>query len=157
MDRKPYFPMFVDISCKKVLVAGGGRIASRRVKTLTQFTDNVTVISPEITDEISDLAEAGKVRIEKRCFALQDIEGADMVLAATDDSVLNRSIAEECRSRDITVNVSDDQSLCDFFFPAVALSGQVAVGITSSGTDPERTASVAKDIRELLENNEYTD
>ena len=127
------------------------------MKTLAQFTDNVMVIAPEIADEISDLVAAGRVSVEKRCFALQDIEGADIVLAATDDSVLNRSIAEECRSRGITVNVSDDQSLCDFFFPAVALSGQVAVGITSSGTDPGRTACVAKEIRELLDGNGHTD
>ena len=56
--KKPYFPMFVDVSKKKILVIGGGKIAERRVETLLKFADNITVISPEMTERLLEIGIA---------------------------------------------------------------------------------------------------
>ncbi len=59
MKNKPYFPMFIDLSDKNIVVAGGGNIATRRVKTLLKFTRNITVVATKVTQELMDLGKAG--------------------------------------------------------------------------------------------------
>ncbi len=65
--KKPYFPLFIDISQKSIVVVGGGRIAERRVKTLLQFAEDIQVISPKLTEELRCLAESRRIEwIQKR-------------------------------------------------------------------------------------------
>ena len=59
--KKPYFPLFVDISEKKMVVFGGGKIATRRVDTLLGFTENITVIAPQVTDRIKKLSKEKQI------------------------------------------------------------------------------------------------
>ena len=89
MPKYPFFPAFVDLSGRRVLVVGGGRIAARRVGTLVQFCPNVTVVAPRIHPDIAAL----NVAIEERPYRDGDLEGADLVLACTDDADLNAAIA----------------------------------------------------------------
>ena len=84
--------MFVDISEKKITVVGGGNIAARRVKTLTDFCDHITVVSPEIHPELERLEQEGKIMVIRRPYQREDIYDAWMVLAATDDHKLNDEI-----------------------------------------------------------------
>ena len=135
MDR-PYFPMFIDLTDKKVLVAGGGTIALRRVRTLLKFGADIRVIAPELCGELAQMEEEGKIMAEHREYRAGDICGAQIVLAATDDREVNRQIWEECRTAGIIVNVADDKSLCDFYFPAVVMTHEAVIGINSGGADP---------------------
>ena len=144
---KPYFPMFVDLSDKRALVVGAGRIAARRVRTLAVFCGDITVVAPEIAPGL----EGPGVTLHKRPFQPSDLEGMDLVLAATDDPTLNADIAAACRARGVPVNVSSDQNLCDFFFPGVAVSGPVVAGVTASGTDHALARRATEAVREALE------
>ena len=76
MKNKRYFPMFVDLSDKSIVVVGGGNIATRRVKTLLSFTRNVTVIAPRITVELSELGKAGQIQILNRPVKRSDFRQA---------------------------------------------------------------------------------
>ena len=136
--ERPYFPMFVDLTGKKVLTVGGGRIALRRVRTLLRFGAQICVIAPELCGELADLESEGRIRVERRRYRTGDTEGADLVLAAVDSREVNRAVWTECRERRIPVNVADDKSLCDFYFPSVVMTEDVVVGINSGGTDPGR-------------------
>lgn len=180
MERKSkaYFPLFVDLSEKKVLVVGGGKIAARRVGTLWSFCGYIKVVAPEVSEEILKLAgetqevtgepqevlgetyeAAGETQemngdgpgllleIEKRKFMPKDLDGADLVLAATNDPAVDEEVFALCRQLDIPVNVASDKKKCDFYFPAIVQDENIVVGITSSGESHKR----AKEMREGIE------
>lgn len=167
--RKPYFPVFIDLSEKKIVVIGGGRIALRRVNTLLLFANDITVIAPEIMGEIHQMADMGKVRWIPASYVVSDsmflgekdedgkkadeaFSGADMVLALTDDGKCNETIAGLCKSKGIPVNVSHKKEMCDFYFPAVVMNENIVAGITSSGLNH----SQAREMRERVEKALFT-
>lgn len=150
MAEYPCFPMFIDLSAKRVVVVGAGKIAARRAAVLAQFTPHITVVAPEVHSDIEALAAAGKLRLVRRAYEMTDISGADIVLAATDDAELNATICDDCRLRGIPVNVSSDRALCDFFFPGIVREGNVVVGVTASGEDHARAKRVTGQIRNAL-------
>ena len=150
MAEYPRFPMFVDLSAKHVVVVGAGKIAARRVAVLAQFTPHITVIAPEVHADIEALAAEGRVRLVRRAYDMTDISGADIVLAATDDAELNATICDDCRLRDIPVNVSSDRTLCDFYFPGIVREGNLVVRVTAGGEDHARARRVTGQIRNVL-------
>ena len=115
MKNKPYFPMFIDLSDKNIVVVGGGNIATRRVKTLLSFTRNIRVIAPKVTMEMMELGKAGYVELIIRPVKRTDFGMAYMVIAATNDWKLNDEIYRVCKEEGIYVNVADDKSKCDFY------------------------------------------
>lgn len=142
-----FFPLFVDLSEKEILVVGAGTIASRRVRILCDFSKHLTVVAPGISPEIGELISLYGFQVEKRQFQEKDLEGKDLVLAATDDAELNREIAAMCRARRIPVNDSSEQSFCDFQFPSIVQSGDVVVGVNASG----KNHRLVKETREKIE------
>lgn len=156
-----YFPMFVDISKKRILVIGGGAVAARRVRTLLKFADHIEVISPMIGKEMQAILEeeenkevpqvvwdARKITPEDLKATSHFLNGADMVLTATNDRELNKKIVSACRMRSIPVNTADDKSLCDFYFPAVVEKDGIVIGINSGGKSPK----IVRKIREYIYN-----
>ena len=118
-----------------------------RVGTLTQFCEHVTVVAPVIHPDI----EGMKATLFRRRYDSADLDGADLVVAATDDPELNAAIATACRDRGIPVNVASDQRLCDFYFPGVAIRGDVVAGVTASGKDHRLARRATEIVREALE------
>ena len=151
MAEYPFFPMFVDLSTKHVVVVGAGKIAARRVNTLMQFCPTVTVVAPEVQPDIDALAEAGRVILRKATYQPTDLAGADLVLACTDDAGLNAGIVEDCRNRGIMVNAASDRTLCDFLFPGIARRDNLVVGVTAGGEDHRLARRATEAIREQLE------
>lgn len=130
-----YFPIYIDLSDKKILIVGGGTIAARRIRTLCGFVGHMTVIAPEIETEILGLSEKYPITVVQRKFERGDLDGKALVLAATDDHELNRCIGDLCHKKNIMVNVCNDQTLCDFQFPSIVQKGDLVVGINASGKD----------------------
>lgn len=153
--HKPYFPVFIDISEKKIAVVGGGKVAERRVETLLKFAERITVISPDVTEEIHKRADEGRVQwireaIHTECAAKRLLNDADMVLAATNDRESNERIMYICREQGIPVNVSHRKEMCDFYFPAVVVQEGVTVGITSGGGNHKKAGKVREQVEEML-------
>ena len=148
--ERPYFPVFIDMEGRLVLVAGGGRIALRRVRTLLRFGAKIRVIAPRLCREFEDMEKGRMICIEQREYKPGDIKGAAFVLAATDSREVNRQIREECRTEGIPVNVSDDLDLCDFYFPSVVMTDEAVIGISSGGEDPGRTKELRRRIEKTL-------
>ncbi|MGN0405105.1 MAG: bifunctional precorrin-2 dehydrogenase/sirohydrochlorin ferrochelatase [Bariatricus sp.] len=149
--RKSYFPMFVDLSEKKIVVIGAGVIAARRIRTLLAFAENIHVIAPEICEEILRLKEEQKVHCCRKRFEEQDLVEADIVFAATNDHRLNGQIVRYCNVHGIPVNTCDQKELCDFYFPSIVLKDEIVIGIGSGGTDPGKVKSVRERIEGILE------
>ena len=148
---KPYFPMFVDLSDKKVVVAGAGTIAKRRIRVLTDFTDHLVVIAPEVNPELKELEAEGKITILRKTFEREDIAGAALVIAATNSNQTNHEIYAACKCFGIPVNVCNDKERCDFYFPVVASAGDVVAGVSSSGRARRKSREAADQIQRLLE------
>lgn len=148
--KRPYFPMFIDLTDKKILVVGGGTIALRRARTLLKFGTDIHVVAPELCEELAQMKEEGKITAEQREYRSGDIDGVQIVLAATDDHVVNRRIWEECRAAGLTVNVADDRRLCDFYFPSVVMTDDTVVGINCGGENHAKVKETRIKIEEMF-------
>lgn len=151
-----FFPMFVKISDQNVFVIGGGQIAARRVATLLRFTKRITLVSKECSLEMQKLLEMNpEICYISRKLDVNDLEnggyeslleGADMVLTATNQRDLNASIVHWCKENGILVNTADDKTLCDFYFPSVVEKDGVLIALNSGGESPSRVKRLRKRI-----------
>ncbi len=154
MSKKAYFPLFVDIRSYRILVVGGGQIALRRIRTLLQFEPDITVIAQEVCEEITRMEEEGKLTILRKKYESNDLclqSKINLVLAATNNKDVNHLVWEACKKRNILVNVADDRSLCDFYFPSIVMNEDVVIGINSGGKNPSVVKKIRRKIEELLE------
>lgn len=154
----PYFPIFTDIKDKTVLIAGGGRMAARKLKSLAAFKPCVVLCAPEISGEvrgaIKELKEHGiSIRLNKRPFEENDLKGVFICIAATDDRQVNARISRLCSRKGIPVNVVDDPGLCSFNFPALVLRGELTVGISTAGLSPTAAGGTRRLIDGMLPDN----
>lgn len=147
LSEHAYFPMFFDMSGRKIVIAGAGVIATRRAETLAGFDADLFVIAPEGTEEMAKLEAEGAVRWERRAFDEMDLDDAYMVLAATSDRELNDEIAELCRDRRILVNHAGDKNQCDFYFPGIARKGRIVIGATTSGKNHRLARQLTEGLR----------
>jgi len=127
-----YFPFFIDLTGKRCVIVGGGKVAFRKVEKLLPFGANIIVIAPEICQELEQLP----ITLKKRPFEAEDLHGAFMAITATNDSALNHQIYELCTERHILVNSVDDKPNCGFIFPALVHENDITIGISTGGTSP---------------------
>ena len=146
-----YFPLFMDISDKKIVVIGGGNIAARRVKVLSQFCRNLTVVAPRIHPDLLTLEEKGQIRVIRREYEREDIYDAWMVLATTDQHKLNEEIYSVAKCLGALANVASNREKCDFHFPGIVKKNHFVVGINASGMDHKGAARLKKRIEEAVE------
>ena len=149
---QPYFPMFINVKDWKILVAGGGKIAGRRVRTLLRFGAEIFIVAPEFCEELDKTVReyGAQIHVERRPWREKDLDEMQMVLAATDDREVNRQIVSACKNRGIPVNTADDKTRCDFYFPSVVMNEDIVIGLNSGGEDPARTKAVREQIEEIL-------
>lgn len=128
-----YFPMFIELKDRCCLVAGGGRIALRKVEVLRDFGAKITVTAPSILPEIMEMKD---IVCLKKNFEKSDLEGLELVVAATDDQEENHRISLACREKKIWVNAVDQKEDCSFIFPAYLKEGEVVAAFSSGGQSP---------------------
>ena len=142
------FPLFVDLNDKTVLVVGGGPVAARKARVLLDYGPRVLVCAPRFVPELEQLSGAELLR---QPFVPELLEGVSLAVAATDDRVLNRTVAQLCRERSIPVNVADSREESTFLFPAVVRRGRLSVGISTGGASPAAAAHVRRTLEEQRE------
>lgn len=152
MDRQRLFPILVSLAGKKVVVIGGGAIAERKIRTVLDCGAFVTVISPELTEGLSNLASDHKFIYLKRAYRKGDLTGANLAFAAVDDKEVSREIASEAMQRNVLLNVVDQPDHCSFIMPAVVRRGLLTLAVSTSGASP----AWARNIRNRL-SGEYGD
>jgi precorrin-2 dehydrogenase / sirohydrochlorin ferrochelatase len=131
---------------KKVVVIGGGRVAERKVTGLLGTGSLITVISPQATDKLKGLAGSGLIEWLERSFSKEDIEGAFLIFAATNDNVLNQSIKMAASEQQL-VNIADDPEGSNFHVPSHIQRGRLSIAVSTGGASP----TLARKIREQLE------
>ena len=142
-----YFPFMVDISGKRIVIVGGGRSALWKVRAFKGFGAEIVVIAPEFREEIE---KAEGIQRICRPFQESDLDGADVLVAATDDRALNRRVAEMARRRGVPVNAVDDKEMCDFIFPAIVRRENYTVAISTDGKSPLLAREIKKSISRSL-------
>jgi len=146
-----WFPFFINLSGKTVVVIGAGKIARRRIETLLKFDCRLRVIAGSVLAEVTSYAEAGKLELRVKAYEDSDLEGADYVLAATNDRQINHKIYEACRTAGVPVNVADDKGKSDFYFPGIIRKNGITVGVTAEGRDHALAKKATGAIRGCLE------
>ena len=138
-DDQPYL-LGLRLAGRRVAVAGGGAVATRRVPALLDAGADVFLVSPEVTGSLEDLAQAGRIRWARRPYAAGDIDGAWLVCACTSDPAVNAAITAEAEAQRIWCVRADDAALSPVWTPASGLADDVRVGVLSG--DPRHSAGI---------------
>jgi uroporphyrin-III C-methyltransferase / precorrin-2 dehydrogenase / sirohydrochlorin ferrochelatase len=142
-----YLPIFIQLQDKPAVVVGGGRIATRKVDLLRKAGARIQVVAPQLSEELRNLANTGTIEHIDASFAPKQLDGAALVIAATQLKDVNSAVSRAARVRHVPVNVVDDPQLSTFIFPAIIDRSPVLVAVGSSGHSPV----LARRVREQLE------
>lgn len=146
-----YYPIFLDMRDREVLVVGGGYVALQKIKVLLQSGARVKVITKElIAKEIEEL----NVLLTIKDYSEEDIVGASVVIAATNDKKVNSLIFTHAKKYNVLLNAVDDKKNCDFILGAIANKGDITVSVSTSGASPIMAKKIRDSIDELL-NSDY--
>ena len=131
-----YLPIFLKVEGRPCLVVGGGKVAARKVALLHRAGATITTVSPVLCSELRTLLEQGVITHMAHEFQDEDLDEAVLVIAATDDEVVNRRVLELARSRRILVNVVDSPDLCSFIMPSIIDRSPVQIAVSTGGASP---------------------
>lgn len=129
-----FLPLFHKLQGRAVLVVGGGEVALRKARLLSDAGASLRVVAPQIRGELRELAGADGVQL--RGYESADLQGVALVIAATDDEPLNARISAEAQALGVPVNVVDAPALCSVIFPAIVDRSPLVVAVTSGGDAP---------------------
>lgn len=144
---EPLYPAYLDLSGRPVLVVGGGDVAARKVRRLLECGARVTVVSPEISTKLQQMAKNEDLDLLRRAYRSEDMDGRWLVVAATDEEEINRTVSSDAEKEGIFCNVVDVPDLCSFQVPAVVRRGLLQLAISTGGASP----ALARRLRIELE------
>ena len=145
-----YFPAFLDLKGRAVLLVGGGEAAARKLRLLLKAGAEVTVVAPRAGAEIEGLAASGKIKLVRRGFVAGDVTGRSMVQAATGLDAVDSRVAEAAALASLPVNVVDRPELSSFIMPAIVERDPLVIGISSGGAAPVLARRLREQIEALL-------
>lgn len=131
-----FYPILVDLQGKKALVVGGGKVAQRKIESLLEYGASVHVIARELTAELEQLRSRKRIELLGGEFSEAHLEGVFLVIAATDDALLNRRVSQEAQKRGLLVNAVDQPADCNFIVPSVLSRGDLLIAVSTSGKSP---------------------
>ena len=144
----PVYIACLRLSGRRCVVVGGGEIGLEKVEGLLACGGSVTLVAPEASPELRELAEEGSITWEQREYEPADLEGTFIVIAATDDTDVNIGIYEDAERRAMLVNVVDVPPLCNFILPAIVRQGSMAIAISTQGASPALAKRMKREISE---------
>jgi len=128
-----FLPIFIDVKGRLCLVVGGGDVAQRKVSVLLEAGAAVKAVAPEFPGAFAGLHA---VECVTERFQPGHLDGAVLVIAATDDSAVNQEVSRQARARNIPVNVVDNPDLCTFIMPSILDRSPLLVAFSSGGASP---------------------
>lgn len=145
-----YFPLYINMERKHCVVVGGGSVAAGKVGQLLEFGAKITVVAPKVCRAVTQWEEIKEITLIRREFCESDLDGAAVVVAASDQREVNRHVSNLCKERKIPVNVVDDRELCTFYFPALIRRGEVVVSVSTGGSSPALAAFIRNELEAAL-------
>ena len=154
---KMFFPMMIDIEQMKVLIVGGGKIAYRKYNNVAMYANNITIVAKSFNESFLKeefLKDNTDVKLLEKGFELSDLDGYDMVYAATDDRALNMAISEHCHSKKILVNSVDNHENSSFInmgiFDCEIDDEKVLIGVSCQGKNPKLVKAIKYQLDEYF-------
>ncbi len=130
-----FLPVFLRLTRQTVLLVGRGHVAVRKANLLLRAGAELIVVAPDICDDLQAILVAPHT-VRLRDYQDVDIDGVNLVVAATDDEIINRRVSVAARLRNLPVNVVDQPALCSFIFPSIVDRSPLLVAVSSGGSAP---------------------
>ena len=147
-----FFPVSIDLNDKNILVIGAGKIALRKIETLLKYNCNITVITKEVLEEkFFDLEKDDKIKILKNQeFEEKFLENIFLVIAATDNEILNKKISQLCMSKNILVNNITSKDDMNVRFASIYEKDDIQIAISANG-NPKKAVEIKHKIKDIFE------
>ncbi|MGD0573498.1 MAG: bifunctional precorrin-2 dehydrogenase/sirohydrochlorin ferrochelatase [Sedimentisphaerales bacterium] len=142
------YPIFLDLNGRRVVIIGGGSVATRKAETILCSGARLVVVAPHLDDTLRKVCAGTKAELIESKYSKDYIGRATLVIAATNDEALNKQIYKDCQQLEILCNVVDSPGLCDFYVPAVVQRGDLQIAVGTDGNCP----AYAGHLRKKLEN-----
>lgn len=151
MSYTRYQPVFLDLNGRLCVVVGGGAIAFEKVTALAESGARIRIVSPRLSPGLAEMVrQSTAVSWRQKDFEVTDLEGAFLVIGATDDPEVNRQVATIAEGQGKLANAVDDPANCNFIFGAVAKSGPIQVAVSSAGCSPVIAQNVRNEIQQTI-------
>lgn len=144
------YPVYIDLTNKKCLVIGGGKVAERKIDHLLDYGCSIRVVSPQVERNIELWADQELIELYRREFQAHDIADNFMVFVATDNYQINEKVSKICRDRGIMVNAVDDPPNCDFYVPSILKRNSLVLAISTGGKSPAFARRLRGELEEII-------
>jgi len=131
-----FFPLFLRLQDRRCVIFGGGELAARKIRLLMKFGTDIVVIAPEFETAVLGMGGSPQVTLRTKHFEPVDLDGATLVIVATEDKVFSQMAANEAHRRNLPVNVVDDFSACSFIMPSIIDRSPIVVAVSTGGVSP---------------------
>ncbi len=143
-----YYPIFVDLKGRNVLVVGGGSVACRKISTLLECGAVVNVVSLELGDPLKKHLDSGRINYLGKEFRKEHLSEMFLVIAATDNQELNHEISRAAEEEGMLVNAVDQPADCNFILPSIVKKGDLTIAVSTSGKSPALAKKIRKELTE---------
>jgi uroporphyrin-III C-methyltransferase/precorrin-2 dehydrogenase/sirohydrochlorin ferrochelatase len=147
----PFYPVFLDLRGRRAVVIGGGTVAEQKVRGLLAAGAHVTVVSPETTQGLTDLAGYNEIDLRRRPYRHGDLAGAWLAIGATDNRAVNAAAWAEAERLGVPFNAVDDIDHCSFIAPAIHREGDITVAVSTAGKSPALAVRLRDRIARLID------
>lgn len=145
-----YLPIFIKLRGRESVVIGGGEVAFRKVSLLLKAKASVKVVSPALCDALAALSSKETIIHLAARFEPTQLDGAQLVIAATDDEAVNQAVSQAAQARNIPVNVVDAPQWCTFVVPSVVDRSPIVIAVSSGGNAPVLARMVRARLETLI-------
>jgi len=145
-----FYPVFLDLRGRRVVVIGGGAVAEQKVRGLIAAGAHVTLVSPDVTPALADLVGRGAIELRPRPYHGGDLAGAWLAIAASDDRGVNEAVWAEAERLGVPLNAVDDLEHCSFIAPAIHREGDITIAVSTGGKSPALAVRLRQRIARLV-------
>ena len=151
-----WFPLFVNLENKKVLVIGGGKIAYKKITKILEYSANVTIVAEKIEEEkllqLENVKIVDNKRIENDKDTIEElVKDYFLVIAATNDEELNENIAKICDSRGILINNISSKTEMNAMFGGIVKNDEFQIAVSTGGKNCGRSRAMKSEIQKILD------
>jgi siroheme synthase-like protein len=148
--EKRFYMACLDLAGREVLVVGAGTVALEKIRGLLDVDASVTVVAPDVSQPVEQLARSGRVALIRGRYRTSDLDGRFLVVAATSVTAVNTRVFADAEARGLLCNVVDVPDLCSFILPAVHRQGPIAVAISTGGASPALAQRLRDEVAALV-------
>ncbi len=144
------YPIFLELSGRRVVVIGGGAVAVRKAQALLAADARLVVIAERIDNVLTTLCRGKNAELIRSRYSKDYLAGAVLAVAATNNHQLNKQIYKDCQELEVLCNVVDEPELCDFFVPAVVKRGDLQIAVGTEGHYPAYAGHIRKKLEKIF-------